>query len=101
LCSVDTPNYISGGGGGSYSGYVPFSFGVITGLPNAPIDGNTFWQSDTLINGLNLNYLILNDTYLTLAKGDFTFDSSTGIIDMSPNRFFDGDVLVGNYFKKI
>ena len=42
----------------------------------------------------------MNDTVLTLSKGDFKFDSSEGKIDISPNKFYSGDVLVGNYFKK-
>lgn len=82
--------------------YVPFSFGVIAGMPNAPVDGDNFWQSDSLISGLNLVSFILNDTYYTAAKGDFTFDSSTGTITLgNGNVFYTGDVLVGTYFKYI
>lgn len=102
ICDVSTSG--SGGsssGGSSTSGYVPFSFGVIVGVTGAPVNNSSIWQSDALKGALNINYVILNDTTLTLAKGDFTFDSVTGTISIAPNKFFDGDVLVGNYFKKI
>lgn len=99
----DVPTPVSGNGSGTASsdGYVPYSFGVIVGVPGAPIQGSSSWQNDALKGALNLNYVILNDTTLTLAKGDFSFDSTDGIIDISPNEFFDGDVVVGNYFKKL
>jgi len=105
-CDVSNRNDSGGsGGGGSVppaptSGYVPFSFGVIAGMPNAPVDQEDFWQSDSLKGALNLVSFILNDTNYTLAKGDFSFDSSTGTIRLNNgNVFFTGDVLVGTYFK--
>ncbi|MEO7048774.1 MAG: hypothetical protein ABI091_25960 [Ferruginibacter sp.] len=104
ICSIDTPTYVGGGnsGGGSVvSGYVPFSFGVIVGVPNAPVDGSSAWQNDALKGALNLNSFILQDTNYTLVSGDFTFDTATGTIDISPNKFFGGDALTGIYFKKI
>lgn len=84
------------------TGYVPFSFGVIVGLANTPADNSSTWQNNSLKGALNLNYLILNDTTLTLAQGDFSFNSDTGTISLNNgNRFFTGDTLVGNYFKKV
>lgn len=99
--SVTNSSSNSGGTSTTIQGYVPFSFGVIAGIAGAPTDGSSTWQNDSLKGGLNLNTLILNDTIYTEAKGDFTFDSVTGIIDISPNSFSTSDVLVGNYFKLI
>lgn len=103
VCNIGTVSSEagSGGGGGVVSGYVPFSFGVIVGLPNAPAGGFSTWQSDSLKGALNLNSFILQDTNYTLVSGDFKFDSVTGTIDISPNTFFAGDALTGIYFKKI
>lgn len=87
--------------GSVVSGYVPYTLGVIAGMPSAPEDGASSFQLDALKGAINLNLLALNDTTLTLTKGDFTFDSVNGIIDISPNKFYTGDVLVGSYFKLI
>jgi hypothetical protein len=83
------------------SGYVPYTLGVIAGMPSGPENGASTYQSNGLKGAINLNVLSLNDTTLTLTKGDFTFDSAEGIIDISPNKFYTGDVLVGNYFKLV
>jgi hypothetical protein len=85
----------------SVSGYIPYTLGVIAGMPSAPVDGSSVYQLDALKGAINLNQLTLNDTVLTLTKGDFTFDPIGGVIDISPNKFYTGDVLVGNYFKLV
>ena len=97
----ETSSTYTPSGSSVIKGYVPFSIGVIAGMPNAPQDDTNAWQSDSLKGALNLTSLILNDTNLTLAAGDFTFDNTTGIISMPSNKFFTGDVLVGTYFKLI
>lgn len=101
ICDTSASGSGSSSGSSTTVGYVPFSFGVIVGMPGAPVNETSVWKSKALENAINLNYIILNDTTLTLAKGDFTFDPVTGTISIAPNKFFDGDVLVGNYFKKI
>lgn len=101
ICDEDTPP-LDNNNSESNTGYVPLSFGVISGMPNAPVDNSAEWQSDALKNGLNLNHIILNDTTLTLANGDFSYDSAVGKISLlNGNKFYSGDVLVGNYFKKL
>lgn len=81
-------------------GYIPFAFGVVAGTSGAPVDSSNYWQSDTLKSALNLVSFILNDTTYTAAKGDFNFDSVLGKITLNNgNVFYNGDVLVGTYFK--
>lgn len=95
-------NNVSGNSGNNISptpatGYVPFTFvRIVTGLTDG---GLTTIQDNVLIGALNLSILIVNDTTYTQAKGDFSIDNSTGVIDIYPNYFFNGDVIVGNYFK--
>jgi hypothetical protein len=81
--------------------YVPYSISVIAGMPDAPVDGTSIYQTDRLKGALNLSFLVLNDTYWTQIAGDFTFNSDEGVIDISPNKFYTGDTLVGNYFKLV
>lgn len=81
--------------------YVPYSISVIAGMPDAPIDGTSVYQTDRLKGALNLSFIVLNDTYWTQIAGDFTFNSVDGSIDISPNKFYTGDTLVGNYFKLV
>lgn len=83
------------------TGYIPYTLGVIAGMPSAPVNESSTFQLDALKGAINLNLLALNDTTLTLTKGDFTFDPITGVIDISPNKFYTGDVLVGSYFKLV
>jgi hypothetical protein len=82
-------------------GYVPYSFGVIVGLPGAPVNNTSSWQSDSLKGALNLNSFILDNTNYTIVAGDFTFDSATGTISLTSNKFFEGTTMAGNYFKKV
>lgn len=81
--------------------YIPYSFGVIAGTTGAPAGGSSIWQPPFLKDALNLTIIFLNDTVLTLAKGDFTFNNTIPQVDISPNKFFDGDVVVGEYFKYV
>ena len=79
--------------------YVPYSLSVIAGMPDAPVNGSSVYQTNRLKGAMNLDFMILNDTYWTIIAGDFTFDSNEGVIDISPNIFYTGDTLVTNYFK--
>lgn len=82
-------------------GYVPYSLGVIVGVQSKPVEGSSIYQSDSLKGAMNLNVLFLNDLVLQFLKGDFSFDTNAGTIDISPNKFYNGDVLTGSYFKKV
>ena len=72
--------------------------GVVSGLP---IAGQTIYQNDFLIGAINLDYIIVNDTNESKNLGKFTFDSTTGTIDRSPNIWFAGDSLIIDFFKMV
>lgn len=93
-------NSASGSSGSpSVSGYVPYTLAFIVGVGAIPENETSIYQSNSLKGALNLDVLHINDTVLTRKKGDFTFDTVTGIIDISPNKFYNEDVVVGGYFK--
>lgn len=77
-----------------------FTLSVKTGLGiGHPVDGSSTYQNNVLKQALDLQYIIVAKQLYTLINGDFTFDSITGIINISPNKFFDGDSLIANYNK--
>lgn len=71
---------------------------TISGLPVA---GVSTYQNDVLIDGLNLEYIIISDNIYTKQMGQFTFDSVTGTIDISPNIWVVDDVLIANFNKMV
>lgn len=72
--------------------------GVIDGLP---VDGQSTYQNNALKNGLNLEYIIVSNNIFSKQLGQFTFDSAAGTIDISPNQWVTGDVLIANYNKLV
>jgi hypothetical protein len=66
-----------------------------------PIDGQSTYQSDVLKNALNLDYIILNNNNLSKLLNQFTLDTATGTIDISPNVWVSGDVLIAHFNKLV
>lgn len=59
----------------------------------------TSYQNDILKDVDVLEYIIINNTIETKQKGDFTFNSTVGELNRSPNVFTQSDVLIINYNK--
>ena len=82
----------------------PFRLAVIVPVgivPGLPIAGQSSYQNDFLIGALNVDYIIVNDTNESRNLGKFTFDSTTGTLDRSPNIWFAGDSLIIDFFKMV
>jgi len=82
----------------------PFKLAVLvpaaasTGLPTP---GSTSWQSDVLIGAVNLEWIIVNNGNESKNLNQFTFNSTTGTIDRSPNVFFEGDSIIVDFNKMV
>ena len=82
----------------------PFKVAVLvpaaasTGLPTP---GSTSSQSDVLIGGVNLEWIIVNNGNESKNLNQFTFNSTTGTIDRSPNVFFEGDSIIVDFNKMV
>lgn len=66
-----------------------------------PVDGAGTYQNNVLIGALDLKWIFVARQTFTLEDGDFTFNSSTGTIDISPNKFFTPDSLIVPYNKNL
>ena len=76
-----------------------FTLAVKVGDSGAPVNDTSTYQNNVLKGATDLNYIFLAKQILTIKDGDFTFNSTTGTIDISPNKFFTGDSLIANYNK--
>lgn len=72
----------------------PFQIPVVAGIGSGPASGQSVYQNDALKGALNLNYILVDSTTYTKLAGDFTFDSVAGIIDISPNQWFNQVLIV-------
>lgn len=82
----------------------PFKLAVLvpaTASTGLPTPGATTWQSDVLIGAVNLEWIIVNNNNESKNLGNFTFDSTTGIIDRSPNIFIEGDSVIADFNKMV
>ena len=71
----------------------------VDGNIGSPINATSTYQNNILKGAIDLNYIFLAKLILTIKDNDFTFNSATGVIDISPNLFFTGDSLIINYNK--
>lgn len=69
------------------------------GNPGSPVDGETAYQNNVLKGAFGVEYIIVAKTIETLKDGDFTFNTTDGIIDRAPNVFVTGDTLIVHYNK--
>lgn len=76
-----------------------FTLAVKVGQPGAPVDGTSVYQNNVLIGALDVNYVFLAKQIFTILDGDFSFNSATGTIDISPSIFVTDDTLIVNYNK--
>jgi len=82
----------------------PFQIAVIvpaSEAPGLPIPGLTYYQHDSLIGAVNLEYIIVNNANESKLLSQFTFNNVTGTIDRDPNVWFEGDVLIVNFNKMV
>lgn len=66
-----------------------------------PVDGESTYQANVLKDALSLDYIIISNQILSKLLGQFTLDSDTGTIDISPNVWVAGDVLIANFNKLV
>ena len=79
-----------------------FQLAVRTGDgPGHPVNDTNTYQNNVLKNATDINYIILAKQLLTKLDGDFTFDSSTGIITLTGLKFFTPDSLIIPYNKVV
>lgn len=82
----------------------PFQIAVkatATSIAGLPTNGSSTYQNDALIGALNLEYLFISGNVYTKQMGQFTVDTVTGTISISPNVFITDDVLIANFNKMI
>ena len=82
----------------------PFKLAVLVPASETaglPIPGSTSWQSDVLIGAVNVEWIIVNNNNESKNLGNFTFNSTTGTIDRSPNTFFEGDSIIVDFNKMV
>lgn len=79
----------------------PFQLAVVSAdVSGKPIPGSYTYQNNELIGALNLDYIIVNNNTESKLRGDFTFDSTTGIITRV-TTWAEGDVLIAPFAKLI
>lgn len=99
-----TAQAIISGGGGSVvppidpNQYIWYSFVDTVGAGG---DDSETYQNVLLIGARQLNTFTVNSGALQTSPPNFTFDSVTGTIDWSPNKFFTGDVIASQFYRKI
>lgn len=81
------------------SNYINLEATVDGGL-GSPIQGQTTWQSNSLIGSQNINSILVNKNNETVADGDFSVDSTTGTLTRSV-QFFANDKIIFPLFKKV
>lgn len=79
-----------------------FSYAGIVGIGNAPVDDSSVYQNDKFKNALNIEFIILDNTILSLNKSEFELDTTLGILTLSNgNKFFTGMSLIVPTFSKL
>lgn len=73
----------------------------VDGTIGQPVAGLSTYQNNILKGAVDIQWIFLAKQILTIKDGDFSFDSVTGIIDISPNLFFANDSLIINYNKNV
>ena len=73
----------------------------VDGTQGSPVAGTSVYQNDILRGASNMAYIFLNKQVLTILDDDFTFDAAEGEVDISPNKFFNGDSLIIKYTKNL
>lgn len=77
-----------------------FQLAVLTGRGiGHPVDGQSTYQNNLLKGSTDTEFVFLAKQTLSKIKQDFTLDTITGIIDISPLTFIDGDDLIIPYNK--
>lgn len=79
--------------------YEPVEINFTVGNQTQPIDNTSTFQDNRLKGAMFLNHILSDDGVLQLNKNDFTLNSITGVLDISPNKFFDGMGVTMNFFK--
>lgn len=79
------------------SAYV-FAVKVGNGI-GTPVDGQSTYQNNIFKGATDVEYLFLGKQVYAKIDGDFTLDSATGTLSISPNVFIAGDSLILNYNK--
>ena len=92
---------IAAGGGGTITPAAPSGY-IYTSLGFTVTDDNvSTFQTPYLIGGKDLAFVIYNDLLLTLAKGEFTVNYTTGVVSFTTVSLFVGDSLTFSFNKKL
>lgn len=87
--------------------WTPFGIAVIAGVGSGPVQGVNTYQDDKLKNAVGVEIIVVNHSTEMKVNQDFTIDTVTGILSrwqgdgVTPNDWFDGDVLVVPTFFKL
>jgi hypothetical protein len=73
----------------------------VDGNPGSPVSGESVYQNNILKGATDLTYIFLAKQILTIADGDFTFDSPSGTMYLSSTSFYTGDSLITNFNKNL
>lgn len=77
-----------------------YQLAVLTGSgAGHPVNGASTYQNDLLKNSSDTEFIIVAKTIYSKINGDFSINTTTGVVDISPNAFFDGDSLIIPYNK--
>lgn len=101
--SLEAQYIISGSGGGTVvpiggNRYEWYSF---VGSVGSGQDNSTTYVNSLFVGALMLNTFTLNGGALQTDPANFTFTSASGEIEWAPNKFFDGDVIAAQFYRKI
>lgn len=89
-------------GGGTGSLYNLFSISAVAGNGSGhPTPGINTYQNNKLIGALGVDMIIVNNSNETIAGGNFSLDTVTGILTRIGNVWQTGDVLVVPTFFKL
>lgn len=97
-------NTISGGSGGGtvvpIGGHRYEWYSFVGTVGSGQDDSNTYFN--LIFEGaVQLNSFTINSGGLQTDPPHFTFDTDSGTIDWSPNKFFDWDVIAAQFYRKI
>jgi hypothetical protein len=99
-----TAQAIIAGGGGSVvppinpNQYIWYSF---VGTVGSDQDDSSTYYNSIFIGALELNTMTVNSGALQTDPTNFTFDPVTGVIDWGSNKFFDGDIIAAQFYRKL